>query len=266
LPIIRLQNLELFAGVHGFTGPANRGGTGSFGFHEGLNWGGGFPFLNSAVSMQAGGMATQSNFNGTNFTLDERQQVFLTGGLFRRVDHGIQGGVVFDYMHDNWYYNVDLTQIRGELSWVFDCEQELGFWFTAGFDEQIVNTQFRTQQVPNGRVLRETFEVNDIYAAFYRRQFCDGGEGRLWGGVTGKGDGVVGAEFRMPLMTCVDLQSEFTYLIPREGVNNNGLNEETWNLSMNLVWYPGCQRRCGNPYNQPLFNVANNGSFLVDRR
>lgn len=266
LPQIRLQNLEIFAGVHGFTGPANRGGTGSFGFHEGFNWGGCLPFLANAVSLQIGGMATQSNFNGSDFTLDDRNQGFITGGLFRRADCGLQGGIVFDYMHDEWYYQVDLTQLRGELSWVFAGQQELGAWVTTGFDSVTVDRQFRTAQQPNGARVRETFEVNNLFAFFYRRQFCDGGEGRVWGGFTGEGDGLVGAEFRLPLAACVDLQSEFTYLIPRESIDNNGLNEESWNIGMNLVWYPGCLRRCGSKYDRPLFNVANNGNFLVDRR
>ena len=36
-PVLSFRDTELFAGVHGFTGPRNRGESGSFGFHEGFN-------------------------------------------------------------------------------------------------------------------------------------------------------------------------------------------------------------------------------------
>src|SRR5207249_6498611 len=39
VPRLTWDGLEFFGGVQGFTGLANRGGSGSFGFHEGFNWG-----------------------------------------------------------------------------------------------------------------------------------------------------------------------------------------------------------------------------------
>src|SRR5438874_13180462 len=105
LPLPPLDGLELYTGVQGFTGPANRGGSGSFGFHEGFNWGlpiGGF------MAGQFGANFTQSNFDGNYLTNATRDQTFLTGGLYRRVDWGFQGGLVVDYLHDDWDYAADL--------------------------------------------------------------------------------------------------------------------------------------------------------------
>ena len=48
-------------GVQGFTGPANRGGSGSFGFHEGFNWG--MP-ISCCLAGQFGATWTQNNFDG----------------------------------------------------------------------------------------------------------------------------------------------------------------------------------------------------------
>ena len=114
-----------FGGVQGFTGPANRGGSGSFGFHEGFNWG--LPL--GGLAWQWGANWTQNNFDGSIFTADQRNQILLTAGLFRRVDWGLQGGVVVDYLHDDWYTTANLLQLRGELSWVYPYAHELGFWF-----------------------------------------------------------------------------------------------------------------------------------------
>src|SRR5690606_24271870 len=60
---------EAFAGVQGFTGPVNRGSTGSFGFHQGVNWGTPLHALfGDAIAGQIGMRATQSNFNEAEFT------------------------------------------------------------------------------------------------------------------------------------------------------------------------------------------------------
>ncbi len=265
LPIPRFENLSLFAGVNAFTGPANRGGTGSFGFAEGFNWGNHFAFSRAGLSYQVGAMVTQSNFSGTDFTLDTRDQFFLTGGIFRRVDCGLQGGIVFDYFHDEWYYQLDLTQLRYELSWVFDGCQEVGFWGASGLGNQITTATFRTNNNGVVATTTEDFTSTDIFAAFYRRKFGCGGEGRFWGGATGQQDGIIGADMTLPVTTCVDLTSSFTYLIPDQGPNDDGVVQESWNVFVGLVWYPGCMRRCDCPYDRPLFNVANNGSFMVDR-
>jgi hypothetical protein len=116
IPRPPLDAFELFGGVQGFTGPANRGGGGSFGFHEGFNWG--MPLF-GCMAWQWGANWTQSNFDGNYLTDDTRQQIFVTGGLFRRVDWGFQGGLVVDYLHDEWDYSADLLQLRGELSWLW---------------------------------------------------------------------------------------------------------------------------------------------------
>src|SRR5439155_14079823 len=98
-------------------------------FHEGFNWG--IPIA-GFLSGQWGANWTQSNFSGSYFTTDNRNQIFFTAGLFRRVDWGFQGGLVFDYLHDEWDYSADLGQLRGELSWLWCNCNEVGFWFAVG--------------------------------------------------------------------------------------------------------------------------------------
>ncbi|MCA9120130.1 MAG: hypothetical protein H6822_23750 [Planctomycetaceae bacterium] len=264
-PQICFDNFEVFAGVQGFTGPVNRGQTGSFGFHEGFNWGAPVPCF-GALGAQLGLQTTQSNLSGAEFTDETRHQLFATGGLFRRVDWGLQGGVVFDYLSDDWYANTSLAQMRGEMSWVFPCLHELGFWFASSTRN---DTQVST--FSNGAAaITETFESTNLYAFFYRHHFeaLEGAQARVYAGWTGDSDGLIGADLRLPLSCDWALEGGFTYLIPEQatGVVGRGHAEESWNIGMSLVWYPGARSAYGNDYYRPLFNVANNGSFMVGRQ
>lgn len=258
-----MQRFEFFSGVMSFSGPANRGETGSFGYTSGFNLGSEFLFGCQGLGYQAGMRGNMSNFNGASFTPDDRTQVFATAGLFRRVDWGLQGGLVFDYLHDEWNYSVDLTQLRGELSWVVPEGHEFGFWFTVGASEhQGTTTIERNTQIPVD--VTEDWDVTNLNALFYRRTFGGGAQARMFAGWTGQSDGLLGGDVLLPLSQDWMLQSGFTYLIPEQGPRDLGYVEESWNLSVQLVWYP-CGR-CAGDYYRPLFNVADNGSFMVDRR
>ncbi len=265
-------NLEVSAGVQGFTGPRNRGGGGSFGFHQSVNWAVPFPAF-ACLGGQIGYRATQSNLSGAEFpagmgfddsvTAGSRQQSFLTAGLFRRVDMGVQGGVVVDFMSDDWYNTSDLVNLRGEISWVIDGVHDLGFWFTAGTDF--------TEIMDDEGVVLEEWEPTDLYAFFYRRQFggCRDGDARLFAGWTGHGDGLIGVDARLPIAPDWAVETNFAYLIPSDGTGQGftgGHAQESWNLGLSLVWYPGRLFGQGDYYYRPLFRVADNGTFMVRRR
>jgi hypothetical protein len=266
LPPLNLCNLEIFAGVHGFTSSANRGGTSSFGFHEGVNWG--TPIFRG-IAAQAGVEVTHSNFNGSPLTANDRTQTFVTLGGFRRVDWGLQGGLVFDYLNDNWDYNANLAQIRGELSWKFQCNHELGFWFATGTNQATSQAAVGTPVGNRDAILIDqqtvTLQATDLYAFFYRRQFCCGGQGRAFAGFTGSNQGILGADCSLPISPCFSLQSDFIYLTSSDSNDRPDYLNESWNVSLSVVWTPfgarGCQP-CGPNYCRPLFNVANNNSFI----
>jgi hypothetical protein len=265
VPLPSFSCFEVFGGVQGFTGPANRGGSGSFGFHEGFNWG--VP-LAGFMSGQLGVNWTQSNFSGSLFTPDSRNQIFFTTGLFRRVDWGFQGGLVFDYLHDEWDYSADLAQLRGELSWLWCGCNEVGFWFTAGVNDSS-NIAVR-QPVFSGNDTvatinaNATLAVNELYAFFFRRQFACGGQGRLFGGFTGNSQGLVGGDAQLPINPNWSVRSNFIFATSGgSSTTDPGFTRESWNVGISLVWTP-CPRGIGGAnYNRPLFNVADNGSFLT---
>lgn len=249
-----------FAGVHGFKGPPDRGRNGNFGFHEGVNWGA--PLSRpSGIGYQVGFQAVHSNFFGdqvAGIRRGDRDQIFLTAGLFRRaVYDGLQWGTVFDYLHDAYYDTADFGQIRAELSWAEFGQREIGFWGAFGtgrgrFTDPVLGTL--------------VFQPTDLFAFFYRRYFSGGGQGRLWTGFTGEGDALMGADCTVPLGARWALECNFNYLVPQQARGWPGQMEESWGLTVQLVWYFGRGARSvrNSPY-YPLFNVADNSVFMLDR-
>ncbi len=261
-------NILLFGGVHGFRGPTDLGSSGNFGFHEGLNWSApiGDPW---GFCYQVGFQAVHSNFAGSLLAPGgqasplepgARNQIFLTTGFFRRAyGGGIQSGMAFDYYHDSYYDNSDLMQIRSETAFVLSDLREIGYWGAYGVSR---DTIANIGQI-DGRLLDPT----DLFALFYRRHFTGGGQGRIWAGLSGDGDAVFGLDGTVPLGTSWALDNNFTYLIPKQGGGTDGQREESWAVSIHLVWYPGRESRTVfNDPHHPLFYVADNSWFLVDRR
>ncbi len=265
-PSLCFNNTEAFAGVQGFKGPLNLGADGSFGFHEGLNWTNTLPCLPcSNLSTQFGFQAVQSNLSGSFFSTDSREQWFVTGGLFRRVDCGLQGGLVVDYLRDESFFEMDLIQLRGEVSFVRPCRHEIGFSFAVSVesDEVTFNDRGNFQQLYGQQLGTQRVESTDLYSFFYRRRFDCGGQGRLFGGFTGESDGLLGGDIWLPINNCWSLQADFTYLIPPDDAAPFGSFNESWNVAFNLVWSRGGRLGHGGGHKRPLFNVANNGSFLT---
>jgi hypothetical protein len=261
-PQMQWEKFQFFTGAAGFTSPANRGGHASFGFTEGFNWGTGFP-AHPKLSGQIGYRAIQSSFSGTEFTDIDRKQSFITAGIFRRADWGLQGGVVMDYMHDDWYYDLDVIQLRGEISWKYPDGHEIGFWFARASDGS-TSTSKLGKPNPVGQV--ETWDLTNLHAFYYRTQHEAGGESRIFGGFTGDQDGLVGGDIRLPINGRWALDAGFTYLIPEESSMTTGHIEEGWNVGIGLVFFPGCNTPYTLDYNRPLFNVADNGTMFLSPR
>lgn len=255
-----IKNLTVFGGGQGFKGPVDWGANGNFGIHEGLGisgplgdpWGHGY---------QLGARFVQSNFSGTTATAPgtDRSQYFVTAGVFRRnLCQGFQWGIVWDYMHDRYYDTFNLGQIRADIGYVMGGCGEIGFMGTFGVKKDNYNF---------GNFQNIELDPTDMYALYFRKTFENGGEGRLWGGATGRGDGLVGGDLWMPIGHRFALQNTINYKIPRKGRANGAAQaDESWGLTISLVWYPGrtalCQR-C-NPY-RPLQNIADNSLFMVDQ-
>lgn len=258
------------AGLTSFQNQSNFGLLSNFGTDEYLNWA--MPFWNAfGIGWQVGARAVQSSFqqptisDGTgSLRPNSRQQVFVTTGFFTRAfeGRGLQGGAVYDYLSDSYFENVDVAQIRGELSYVWGYH-ELGFWGAFNAYEQ------QGIFAPSG-VSRGVASTVDLYTAFYRLHFGDANEARIWGGASGNGQGVIGSTVRAPMSRSLALEGTFTYLLPTKSqtvqidpTTSVTFAPSAWNLAANLVWYPAGRARRGlaSPY-RPLFDVADNGSMI----
>jgi hypothetical protein len=258
-----LRNLTLAAGVQGFKGPMDRGVNGNFGFNEGINFGGplGDPW---GCGYQIGANFLQSDLsNGQQVTvgnntlkIPERNQTFITAAIFRRAKcTGLQWGVAYDYLHDSYFQEYDLQQIRSETGLVLNDTYEIGYYGAYG----VSSARFSSE---NNSRYDWLLNPTDMFVVYVRRNFENSGDGRVWAGASGSGDGLVGADLWVPLGRNFALSNRINYLIP----NNSSPERESWGLMMQLVWYPGrmalCQHK--NPY-RPMFNVADNSLFMVDR-
>jgi hypothetical protein len=257
------------AGVTSFQNQSNFGLLANNGTNEYLNWA--MPFWNAfGIGWQLGGRAVQTNFQqpslsnsqGT-FQANSRQQTFVTTGFFTRAfeGRGLQGGAVYDYLSESYFEQVDVSQIRGELSYVWGYH-EVGFWGAFNVLEQ------QGSLVP-GLPTPGVASTVDLYTAFYRLHFGDANEARVWGGASGNGQGIVGAMIRAPLARSLAMEGNFTYLLPDKsqtytlGGTSVTFSPSAWNLSANLVYYPAgrARRSLASPY-RPLFDVADNGSMI----
>jgi hypothetical protein len=248
------KDLTLFVGTHAFSSAGDAEQLGSFGFHEGVNWSS--PFWNAAgIGFQLGLQAMQSDFTGGDFFDNGRSQYFITTGFFRRqmCEYGWQWGVVYDFLSDEFADDFDVSQFRGELSYRFRGH-ELGFWFASNSSDD--------QPGPDSNSGATSLETVDQYNVFYRRRLRSGGEGRLWGGITGESDGIFGGDVRVPLACDWDLVAAFNYL---SAPDDDSQLSDAWNIGINLVWYvcpEGALKACGSRY-RPLFNVADNGTLVT---
>ena len=98
------------------------------------------PFLGQyGFGGQLGAATAHYNFSGkpsTSSVNETEQQIFLTGGFYRRADcdRRLSGGVVYDVMwNDNFgYYNAapTLTQYRAQIAYALGYWNEIGIWGT----------------------------------------------------------------------------------------------------------------------------------------
>jgi len=173
------------------------------------------------IGFQAGLQIVHSDFYGTSQASpfgpgDNRNQFFFTGGLFRRApEGGVQWGIAVDALRDEYYGRADLAQIHTEVSFVRPGRYEIGYWGAYGTKSDDVVTPNHTYQ----------FKPISQNVFFLRRYFSSGGEGRLWAGFSGRGDGLIGGDLRLPLSQHWAIENRFNYLIPKErrrGRNGEG--------------------------------------------
>lgn len=241
-------------------------GSGSFGFQQSLQWSTPVPGLfYGEMGAQVGVRTVQANLAGAEFTADGRNQLYLTAGLFRRSDYGLQGGLVIDYLAERWYLNTDLVQLRGELSYMFEPNHEFGFRFTSGMQSSS-SGGFVLNDVGVLTSADGTFSAVDQYRLFTRHVLSQEHASylELSAGWSDEKHGIVGAMIETVVSSQLNLQSSFTMGIPGDAVSEGDHQQEQWQVGLMLVWTPSRPCMSGlQDYYRPLFEVADPGSFWV---
>ncbi len=255
------QEVEAFGGVQGFKGPYDRTrDSGNFGFNEGFNIGAKIPY--AELGYQFGYRAAESQLNGDKDTGIDKSflQDFVTAGLFHRQKDGVQFGVAWDALIDERTKAESFNQIRGEIS-IINCGcHEFGFDATVGLNRKKVDDGTGTQT-------DHIYQASDQYVLFYRLHGISCGEGRIYAGVNNDSDGILGSDMLLPLSDCFSVQGGFAYLIPNAKNGTEGATQEAWNIGLGLVWNWDHQaRKCFSNCYRPMFNVADNGTLIVDQQ
>jgi hypothetical protein len=254
------RNFNEFSGIQAFKGPPDLGRNGNFGFHKAVNWATPlFPSL--GIGYQLGALIALSDFEGKSGPFGtSREQYFVTTGLFRRATNnlGWQGGATVDYLHDEFYVNMNVMQIRGELSYICRCGHEVGIWTATNVlhDNQTAPAFVGTPSV--------TWWTVNQYNPFYRRRFNNGATARFWIGVTDQANVTFGSDATAVLAERWAIQASYNYLLPCTGSSIPRDVRESFGLAISLVWYPGYKvpNACFNAY-RPLFMVADNSSMFI---
>ena len=217
------------------------------------------------LSGQLGIRSVQTNFNGNQFSTENRDQLFITTGFFRRVDYGLQGGVVADILHEEWFTENDLVQIRGELGWVNGAGRTLGVRFATNTQDDITSGTFNGNDFSN--LITST---EDTFRVFLRQERANAGYGEIFVGTSELDQTIVGLDFDVAVTEFVGVQAGFNYYLSDEGLPAGttnfagGNSAESFNVFVGFVLRPR-GRSYYNWYNRPLFSVADNGSLLITR-
>ena len=238
----------------------------SFGLYGGFNLG--IPLCRLScgfLSGQFGVRSVTSNFNGNEFTSEDRRQLFITTGLYRRVDYGLQFGVVADILHEEWFTESDLVQIRSDIGWVYPAGHTLGFRYTTGVQDDTTNGTF------NGNQFFDYFQTtDDNYRFYYRHNAPGGGYGEIYAGWAEASQTVFGVDVDLPVTDRVSFQSGFTAyfnddIVSADSNFQGGNLNEAWNLFVGISLKPQ-GRSWYRSYDRPLFSVADNGTMFVRRQ
>jgi hypothetical protein len=255
------DNTLVFAAADGWRNAGDFFLPSSFGFRTGYNIG--HRLLgDSPIRGQIGASFGLYDLNGrTVGGSGAEQQIFLTGGIYKRSDicagDPISWGVVYDYMDDNnWGFagtNVSVGQVRSIFGYAWDEANEFGVW-----------AAFRAQD--------DAADIGDVRAqdqvnGFWHHNWDFGGDTTIYSGwADDPGVATVGFFGQAPLSCNTAVFGGANYVISER---SNGFEAEVtdiWNVSFGLVYYFGGKAEnlsvSGNQ-GLPLLPVADNGTFAI---
>jgi hypothetical protein len=250
------------------------------GLHVGLNFGtrlGRFSEL-TGIGFQAGATMGVYNFDGTDCRPTDnnasQQQAFVTYGFFRRATESCRfsGAIVQDWMLNDNYgvysQNPTLSQFRAQLGYALNAWNEIGFWGTWRCLDSTRDVSGEGSTI---------WRAVDQASFFWHHKWkARGPDTSVWVGMPEKnrlsgggslGDYIVGISAQLPLSDWVAVYNVLSYMHASSHPSPSGSEENAWNFTMGLAFYPTRSARSNTVAGQcwmPLMPVANNGYFLVD--
>ncbi len=257
------QHISLSTSIEAFKGPLDLDNqNGNFGLQFGIN--AGFPAIKRwGVGVQVGTSAVLSDFHGTQFTGDTiRSQNFTTVGLYQRVPMAqrLQWGFAFDWLYDDYYDSLSMSQWRVKLGYDLTPRSEIGIW--AAIPDEGDNALLQGGAAPIFNRFKPVAQGN----LYYQHCLDSGTSLTAWLGLAEEpGEIIFGADARVPITRRLALFGGFNYIEPSaNGVG--GQDEEMWSVSLGIEFTPGYhQNHCRSRRRAPFFPLANNGTFAIRR-
>jgi len=255
-----------FGTVNGFKGPTDLDGlNGNFGLSAGAN--AGLTLVEDlGLGLQAGGSYTGADLSGTEFTGNHvRRQTIATLGFFTRPeDDGWKLGLVYDYMHDDYYTKFDFGQWRGLVGYQLPGRNEIGVWATLSS----VDDHALIGDAVNGFSLNR-FEAYNQINPYWQRIWEGGAVTNFWVGVADNHhsmDMVFGGMASCPLNKYLAVIGGFEYIAPGSNQVDAARERELWSVYTGLAIHFGGTARCqARAASSPVLPVADQGSFGIVR-
>lgn len=222
--------------------------------------------LSDCVSVQIGGSYGLYNWNGRNNVVfkdpQELQQIaFVTAGITSTCDC-LKWGLVYDRLFTKHFSIYDLSpsfdQLRFKTGYSFCCD-EFGVWGT--FD--------LTRSHKTALGLPVNFKAIGQINLFWSHYFENSAEGMVWIGLPYRksfmyphakaGNLIGGFSFRAPLMECLILEGNGSYMFARNSRDDIEPRNYHANICVGITYLFG--GRCGK---SPYMPVANHSNFFVD--
>lgn len=212
------------------------------------------------IGVQGGATAGWSDWKGSQFTGDDtRFQNFVTAGIFQRpCGSGFGWGIVHDWLNDDFYAEMHFSQFRVAGSYQFLPGSEIGVWaaLPQGRDETFVGTPAVLNRF-------QTLLQGNLY---WQQAWSDWAWSNVFIGMAeSPSDITYGSNVQVALTSFVAITGGAAYVLPGSG-GNDGYQEEIWNLSLGLTFYPGSAMRNARSQFRPFLPMADNGNMAIWRK
>lgn len=260
-----LETLTVFAGLDGSKQPQDLGINAHMGVRFSGNWS--VPVVrNLGLGLQLG--IGQNISDAAVHVLDQlqdsskRTQTFITVGMFQRLENGLEWGVAYDDLTQQYYDDARLAQWRGRVGYDLRTSDQIGVNWRAGLrgdDNVVLDTPVRLDSIA---------QVD----FFHRHTWANGAQTTVNVGIAGGHDNVVfvfpddtrddnvlayGATLSVPLSDKFAIFGSANLITPASTGAVDAFLGVAWSPSRGMI------RAVSNRFT-PMLPVANNPDFAVN--